>query len=203
MHWFLVLSLIVSGSGFLSAGIATVEDVKTQKDFEEELSHHLETNEATQPSDSYSMYRKLMDIRNEMLKDGKEETEGLKVVKSALKVVFETAFHSFIKGFLPTVERVRRESTEEKKTYLDGATYIVGAIMGKKKCSNMIACKCGKFVQARMPGAQLAVMMAESMVPRALHEFFAVLKDSVIDRTDNCEDEFECNLTDEISYGDS
>jgi len=190
----------------LQAGIATVEETKPKIDNSEDSSSStsspsshsssdVESNEAV-PQDSYSMYRKLMDIRTEMINNSKEESEGVKVVKSALKVVLETAFHSFINGFLPTVERVRREAEEERKTYLDGAVYLVGALMGKKKCSNMIACKCGKFVQARLPGAQLAVMMAESMVPRAMQDFFGVLKNSVIDRSDTCEDEFECTLTD-------
>lgn len=33
-----------------------------------------------------------------------------------------------------------------------------------------------------MPGAQLAVMMAESMVPKSMLDWFGVIKQSVIER---------------------
>jgi len=194
-----VFSLLLGSSGVCLGGIAPVEDLKAQYLQEQQvtnLENNVETNEATNQYDSYSMYRKLMDLREEMLeKERKEESEGLKMVKTALKVVLETAFHSFVNGFLPTVERVRRDADEEKKGYLNGAVYVVGALLGKKKCSQMIACRTGKFIQSRMPGSQLAVMMAESMVPKPMLDWFGVLKTAVIDRSDSCEADFECTLS--------
>ena len=49
--------------------------------------------------------------------------------------------------FLPAAERSRREAEPSKKPYLDGVTYVVGSLLGKQDCSNMIACRAGKFVQ--------------------------------------------------------
>jgi len=158
------------------------------------------SNEAVpDDSDTYSMYKQLMSMREEMIErqEKKVESEALIMVKTALQVVMETAIHSFLNGFLPTVDRVRREADEEKKGYLDGVVYVVGALVGKKDCSNMIACRAGKMVQNRMPGAQLAVMMAESMVPKSMLSFFGVVKKAVIDRSDSCEMEYNCELTEE------
>merc|ERR1719308_17420 len=141
------------------------------------------------------MYKKLMDMREDMLeRQQKQESEALKMIKTALQVVIETALHSFINGFLPTVERVRREAPTEKRGYL------VGALIGKTQCSNMIACRTGRFVQERMPGAQLAVMMAESVVPHSLLNFFGVVKKAVIDRSGSCENEYTCTLTEEADH---
>jgi len=153
-------------------------------------------------NDTYSMYKQLMNMREEMAErqEKKIESEALVMVKTAMQVIMETAIHSFINGFLPTVDRVRREANEEKKGYLDGVVYIVGALIGKKDCSNMIACRAGKMVQERMPGAQLAVMMAESMVPKTMLSFFGVVKRAVIDRSDACETEYNCVLTEEREY---
>jgi hypothetical protein len=49
--------------------------------------------------------------------------------------------------FLPKVERVRRDADPEKKTYLNGVVYVMGSLLGKQSCSNMIACRTGKFIQ--------------------------------------------------------
>ena len=45
-----------------------------------------------------------------------------------------------------------------------------------------------------MPGAQLAVMMAEPMIPNSMLDWFGVVKKSVIDRSDNCDIEYDCSL---------
>jgi len=196
MNLIRVFSLVLGSSCLCTGGIASMDDVRSQ---EAESTQNLETNEA-KPHDSYTMYRKLMDLRQDMIdEEKKSESEGLKMVKTALKVILETAFHSFVNGFLPTVERVRRDADEEKKGYLNGAVYVVGALLGKKQCSQMIACRTGKFVQSRMPGSQLAVMMAESMVPKPMLDWFQVLKRAVIDRSDSCDAEYECTLMAELN----
>jgi hypothetical protein len=53
--------------------------------------------------------------------------------------------------FLPKVERVRRDADPEKKTYLNGVVYVMGSLLGKQSCSNMIACRTGKFIQVSTP----------------------------------------------------
>jgi len=157
------------------------------------------SNEATEQIDSYSMYRDLMNLRHKItVQEVPEDSENLKMVKSAIKVVIETAFHSFINGFLPHVDRMRREAGEDKRSYLDGVVYVAGALVGQTKCSSMIACRAGKFIQDQIPGAQLAVMMAESMVPKSMLSWYQTFKTSVIDRTDNCDAEYDCSLTEQI-----
>jgi len=157
------------------------------------------SNEATDQIDSYSMYRDLMNLRHKItVQEVPEDSENLRMVKSAIKVVIETAFHSFINGFLPHVDRMRREAGEDKRSYLDGVVYVAGALVGKTKCSSMIACRAGKFIQDQIPGAQLAVMMAESMVPKSMLSWYQTFKTSVIDRTDNCDAEYECSLSEQI-----
>jgi len=172
--------------------------------------------------DSYNLYRKLMDAKNEMFDGVKEivseagkedimrqivvevedvaentdlkQVEGMDMIKNGIKVVLETVIHGIINGFLPTVERVRREADGAKRSYLDGVVSVVGAVMGKQECSNMIACSTGKWVKDKMPAAQLAVMMVESMVPSAMMDWFNVVKKSVIDRSDSCNVDYQCNL---------
>jgi len=52
--------------------------------------------------------------------------------------------------FLPVAERVRRDTDPAKKQYLDGVVYVVGSLLGKQGCANMIACRAGKLVQVRI-----------------------------------------------------
>ena len=60
-----------------------------------------------------------------------------------------------------------------------------------------ITFRTGKFVGQRVPGASLAVMMIEGIVPKSLINWFGVVKTAVIDRSDNCDEEYECLLVDE------
>jgi len=164
-----------------------------------------QTSNAIKTDDSYSLYRELMDMKssledpNPQPKEG--ESEALRTVKSALRTILDTVRHSFLKGFLPTVERVRRDAEPEKKTYLNGVVYVVGSLLGKQSCSNMIACRTGKFVQTRVPGAQLAVMMAETFIPQSMLPWFGIFKTSVMDRSDNCANDFSCQLTEPQQQG--
>ena len=48
------------------------------------------------------------------------------------------------------MDRVRRSADDEKRSYLDGVVYMIGALLGKQKCSHMIACRTGKMVQVRL-----------------------------------------------------
>ena len=47
------------------------------------------------------------------------------------------------------MDRVRRGADDERRSYLDGVVYMIGALLGKQKCSHMIACRTGKMVQVR------------------------------------------------------
>ena len=55
----------------------------------------------------------------------------------------------------------------------------------------------GKFVGQRVPGASIAVMMIEGIVPKSMMNWFGVVKTAVIDRSDNCDKEYECLLVDD------
>ena len=48
-----------------------------------------------------------------------------------------------------------------------------------------------------MPGASLAVMMIEGIVPKSFTNWFMVVKTAVIDRSDNCDENFACSLVDD------
>ncbi|XP_023337969.1 uncharacterized protein LOC111708740 [Eurytemora carolleeae] len=189
-----LISLLLGGSGVCLAGIASVEDIQgygypVVKD-------KLKTNDvASDQSDAFSVYKNLMDVKEVIgERKPKDDSEGLRMVKAAIKTVLETALHSFLNGFLPAMDRVRRSADDEKRSYLDGVVYMIGALLGKQKCSHMIACRTGKMVQTKMPGAQLAVMMAEPMIPNSMLDWFGVVKKSVIDRSDNCDIEYDCSL---------
>jgi hypothetical protein len=191
-----LISLVLGGSRICMAGIAAVDDLPTHthpvlKDTVNSDTNIIQLDQ----NDPFSVYKSLMDVREAITdRKPKDDSEGLRMVKSAIKTVLETALHSFLNGFLPTMDRVRRDAENERRSYLDGVVYMIGALLGKQKCSHMIACRTGKMVQTKMPGAQLAVMMAEPMVPYSMLDWFGVVKKAVIDRSDNCEIEYDCSL---------
>ena len=49
----------------------------------------------------------------------------------------------------------------------------------------------------KVPGASLAVMMIEGIVPKSFMSWFRVVKTTVIDRSDKCDENFACSLVDE------
>ena len=57
----------------------------------------------------------------------------------------------------------------------------------------------GKYVGRKVPGASLAVMMIEGIVPKSLSSWFGVVKTAVIDRNDNCDEDYACSLVEEES----
>jgi hypothetical protein len=190
--WTGLVSTSIAHAGIANAGTQN-ENTREPGGVDDNIASNM-----VEKGDSFSMYRKLMNMRESLLdKQAKEDSDGLKMVKTAIKVILETTIHSFINGFLPTVERVRRDAPTEERSYLDGAVYLAGAFLGRQRCSQMIACRTGKFVQDKMPGAQLAVMMAESMIPSAMLDWFGVVKVAVIDRADNCEADYQCTLSGE------
>ncbi len=86
----------------------------------------------------------------------------------------------------PAVDRVRRSASEEHRTYIDSIVLGMGAVMGKQnvrgndeaklkrkekrlssrfQCRQRVTCSAGKSLRYHMPGAQVAVMLMENMVP--------------------------------------
>jgi len=125
-------------------------------------------------------------------------SEGMVMIKTGLNIVLETILHGIIEGFFPSVERVRRDADGAKRSYLDTFVSLLGAMMGKLRCNHFVACRLGKWLQGRIPSAQLVVMMVESVVPEPFLEWFGVIKISVIDRSDNCDANYECSLDEMI-----
>ena len=60
-----------------------------------------------------------------------------------------------------------------------------------------ISCRTGKYVGEKFPGANLAVMMIEGIIPEWLKNWFGVAKKAIIDRTDDCDQEFLCSFDDQ------
>ena len=46
----------------------------------------------------------------------------------------------------------------------------------------------------------MAVMMLEGIVPSSLRNWFGVVKTAVIDRSENCEEDYLCSLVDNEDY---
>eukprot|EP00092_Neocalanus_flemingeri_P019605 GFUD01021237.1.p1 GENE.GFUD01021237.1~~GFUD01021237.1.p1 ORF type:complete len:208 (-),score=47.44 GFUD01021237.1:226-849(-) len=154
------------------------------------------------PSDSYSMYKHLMEVKDSIMKE-ESEPEVVKIVKTALQTLFEAAFKGLVNGFLPHVERQRREATDDTRTYLDIIMNTIGALLGRQECSEIIACRTGKFVGHKVPGASLGVMMIEGIVPKSLSSWFGVVKTAVIDRSDqDCDENYKCRLVDDEENDD-
>ena len=127
------------------------------------------------------------------------ESEGLRLVIEALKVIWGAAVKGLLDGFLPTIERVRRETRYEpdweKNFLLDWIIDMCGAMIGRQMCSQKVACRTGKLMQDKLPGAQMMVVMAETFIPPVALEWFGVVRRSVIDRRDSCVDEYQCDFS--------
>eukprot|EP00092_Neocalanus_flemingeri_P023026 GFUD01024960.1.p1 GENE.GFUD01024960.1~~GFUD01024960.1.p1 ORF type:complete len:210 (+),score=52.06 GFUD01024960.1:45-674(+) len=147
------------------------------------------------PSDSYSMYKHLMEVKDNIIEQ-ESEPEVIKTVKTALQTLFEAALKGLVKGFLPHVERQRREATDDTRTYLDIVMNTIGALLGRQECSEIIACRTGKYVGQKVPGASMAVLMLEGIVPKALSSWFGVIKTAVIDKGEDCDEDYMCSLVD-------
>ena len=170
---------------------------------------HKDTNLAA-PKDRLAHYQYLLAQNMETTVEVEEEktikissqieipdSEGLRLVVEALKVVWKAAVKGLLDGFLPTVERVRRETSHdwEKNFLLDWIIDMCGAMIGRQKCSQKVACRTGKLMQDKLPGAQMMVVMAETFVPPVFLEWFGIVRRSVIDRRDSCVEEYQCNFS--------
>merc|ERR1712098_638311 len=145
------------------------------------------------------MYRHLVETNAEMSAHADSEPPAIKMLKNAVHTILETALYGFFHGFLPAVESRRRRSSAppEERGYLELLSMAGGALMGRRQCSHIIACRLGSFLRASLPGAQLAVMLAESVVPQVFNEFLIVVKESVVSSSLACEERYQCSLVEE------
>jgi len=134
------------------------------------------------------------------------EMPDLRNIRSSLAVLFETAVNEFFGSFLPALSRVRREAREEGRgggyqdaDYLDTIVTGMGAIMDRQSCRLRVTCNAGKVIQNNVPGAQVAVMLLESLMPTEWLPWYGTVKTSVIDRSDNCAQQYSCELLPEES----
>ena len=146
----------------------------------EEYSKLESENIAVSAADSYSLYKQLMEVkqqltstnntkkvmlkskrsyggtqqkRNELRQWGNtckqvksyqlhfQEPAAVTTLKSALSLLYESIWEGVFKGFIPHVERQRREAEGDRQVYLEMAVTTIGAVMGKQNCSKMIACR--------------------------------------------------------------
>ena len=126
-------------------------------------------------------------------------SEGMRLVVEALQVIWEALVKGLMAGFLPTMERVRRETRHdwESSFLLDWLIDMFGAMIGRQRCSQKGACRTGKFMQDKLPGAQMIVIMAETFIPPVALEWFGVVRQSVINRSDSCVEEYQCDFSEE------
>ena len=126
-------------------------------------------------------------------------SEGMRLVVEALQVIWKALVKGLMAGFLPTMERVRRETRHdwESSFLLDWLIDMFGAMIGRQRCSQKVACRTGKFMQDKLPGAQMIVIMAETFIPPVALEWFGVVRQSVINRSDSCVEEYQCDFSEE------
>ena len=115
------------------------------------------------PQEEYSVYQKMMmnlnnvvnnDIENkiEEVKEVEELHESnvnistplplaLQTASDVFNVVVEVALMGLLEGFLPHVERQRREAKDFKKNYIDIIFNFLGALVGRQQCSEILACR--------------------------------------------------------------
>ena len=103
----------------------------------------LQEENAAVAADSYSLYKQLMEVKNQLTSSNNtmKEPPAVSSLKAALSLLYDSLIDGVFGGLFPHVERQRREATDEKRAYLDMAVTAVGAVMGKQNCSKMIACR--------------------------------------------------------------
>jgi len=155
------------------------------------------SNLAANP-DSYDMYKHLMEVQAALTLEAKEDDgPEVKTVKSALRILFETAWQGLYYGFMPEVARHRRSVGVEERSHLDAAITFMGAFLGMQNCSQVMACRTGRMAADRVSGAAVIVMMAESFVPTGLKPWFAMVKLGVMGRDEDCTNGLRCSINEE------
>lgn len=123
------------------------------------------TNEVRPAEDNYSVYQAMMtsvfgskqsEVTEEKAEDVPVTTQPpdrieessemttpkvIQTVKEAFSVLLEVTVSGLYEGLMPHVERTRREASDEKKTYIDLVINLIGALMGRQQCSQILACR--------------------------------------------------------------
>jgi len=194
-------------------------------------SNNIETNLAAEPDSIHSLYRSLFHMgtnsnnkKEEKLVEGKvvekhieivnrisiPESEGIRLLISVTSMLWDTAWKGFFHGFLPKVERVRRETRETASSsswlvseLMEWLLDALGALMGKGGCRDMVACRTGRLLQDKLPGSQVLAMLGESLVPKPARHFFNVVRRRLMEQSgrgeDSCSSTYTCSLA---GYGE-
>ena len=146
-----------------TAPVTRKKDTAAPVTRKEDMSASMVTDNMVAPLDSYSIYGQLQDMEKQF--SGRlltlffvspldpvvtpsflpgtmsREVSVVSSLQAALATLLETALHGFFNGFVPAVERRRREVAEEERSYLDMAVTTLGALVGRKNCTKVIACR--------------------------------------------------------------
>jgi len=183
--------------------------------------NNLETNLVAEPDNIHSLYRSLFHMgvgtnkKKETVVDEKHieivnrisipESEGIRLLISVTSMLWDTAWKGFFHGFLPKVERVRRETRDASSSsswlvseLTDWLLDALGALMGKGGCRDMVACRTGRLLQDKLPGSQVLAMLGESLVPKPARHFFNVVRRRLMEQSgrgeDSCSSTYTCSL---------
>ena len=115
----------------------------------------IETN-SVGPAETYSLYKQMVEMKQHLLSNSPSpepdkpdtEPEILTRLKNALSLLYDAIIDGLLFGFIPNFEKQRREAREGEKNYLDVLVLIIGALLGKQNCSNMMACR---SLQSHLP----------------------------------------------------
>ena len=162
----------------------------------------IETN-SVGPAETYSLYKQMMEMKQHLLSNSSSadkpdsEPETLTRLKNALSLLYDAIVNGLLYGFIPSFEKHRREAREGEKTYLDVWVLIIGSLLGKQSCTNMMACRLlsllsppqlslniscfrtGKYVGYNLPNAGLIIIMLENIIPSYISNFFGIVKTAV------------------------
>lgn len=94
------------------------------------------------------------------------EGPDFKQISDAFSKMMDTAMTHFYDHFLPALSRARRDTRDENEGYyMDAIVTGFGAIMDSQDCRSRVTCNAGKVIRSNMPGAQVAVLLVESVMP--------------------------------------
>lgn len=68
-------------------------------------------------------------------------TAVITTATEAFTVLMEVALMGLLEGFLPHIERQRREATDVRRNYIDIVFNFFGALVGRQQCSEILACR--------------------------------------------------------------
>ena len=130
---------------------------------------NLETN-SVGPADTYDLYKQMMEIKQHLLSNSPSankpdpEPEILTRLKNALSLLYDAIVAGLLHGFIPNFEKQRREAREAEKSYLDVLVLIIGALLGKQSCTNMMACRLSSLISQSTVASNLSVSGPGSML---------------------------------------